>query len=83
MSLQARRNEELIRTSIVTYGRYYYVKIERTEKFSFTNLFASTRFDGPSPLPRQGYSSLMQLQDSQESHNNKPAVLRITDVVRL
>lgn len=83
MSLQTRRNEERVRTSIVTYGRYYYVKIERTKNFSFTNLFVSTRFDVPSPLPQQSYSSLMQLQDSQESHNNKPAVPHIIDVVSL
>ena len=82
MSLQTRRNEELVSTSIITYGRYYYVKIKQT-KFSFTNLFVYTRFDVPSPLPQQSYSSLMQLQDSQESHNNKPAVPRIIDVVSL
>ena len=82
MSLQARRNEDLVRTSIVTYGRYYYLKIERTKK-TFTNLLVSTRFDAPSPLPQQNYSSLMQLQDSQESHNNKPAVPRTIDVVSL
>ena len=51
--------------------------------FFFTNLFVSTRFDAPSPSPQQSCSSLMQLQDSQESHNNKPAVPRIKDVVSL
>ena len=81
MSLQIRHNEELVRTSIVTYDRYYYVKIERTKKLSFTNLFVYIQFDAPSPLPQQSYSSLMQLQDSQESHNNKPAVPHIIDVV--
>ena len=83
MSLQTRRDKKLVRTSVVTYGRYYYVGIERTHKFSFTNLFLSTRFDVPSPLPQQSYSSLMQLQDSRESHSNKPAVPRIIDVVSL
>ena len=52
-------------------------------KSSFTSLFVSTRSDTPSPLPQQSCSSLMQLQDSQESHNNKLAVPRIIDVVSL
>ena len=49
----------------------------------FTNLFVNTRFDAPSPSLQQSYSSLMQLQDSQESHNNKLAVPHIRDVVSL
>ena len=78
-----RRNDEFIRTSIITYGHYHQVKLGRKKQSPFANLFASTRFDAPCPLPQQNYSSLMQLQDSQVSHNNKPAVLHIIDVVSL
>ena len=51
--------------------------MEDITKFSSTNLSVHNRFDAPSLMPQQDYSSLMPLQDSQANHNNTPAVLRI------
>lgn len=79
----ARRNDKLARTSIITYGHEHHVRLERTKEPSFANLFVSNRFDAPSPLPQQSCSSLMQSQDSQASHNNKPVVLHIINAMSL